>query len=66
MAHEGRIGLNILPHNSPELNVDEHLSNDAKGQVNAEGLPGNKPELHSWILSHATLAKFAPTCQEPF
>jgi transposase len=31
----------------PELNADEYLNNDVKGQVNAQGLPQSKPELRS-------------------
>ena len=44
-----RLELFFLPHYAPERNADEYLNNDLKGQVNAEGLPRNKPELRSRI-----------------
>ncbi len=50
LAHEDQIELSFLPPHAPELNADEYLNNEVKGQVNAEGLPGSKPELRSRIL----------------
>ncbi len=50
-ARTTRIELYFLPRHAPELNADEYLNNDVKGQVNAEGLPGSKPELRSRILT---------------
>lgn len=46
-AHKDRIELVPLPKYSPELNADEYLNNDMKGNVKAEGLPQNKAELRS-------------------
>jgi len=44
-----RIELFLLPRYAPELNADEYLNNDLKGQVNAAGLPHDKLELRSHI-----------------
>jgi transposase len=46
-----QIELVPLPASSPELNADEYLNNDMKGNVKAEGLPQNKDELRSLIQS---------------
>ena len=46
-AHADRLELFHLPPYVPELNADEYLNNDVKGQVNAQGLPASKPELRS-------------------
>jgi hypothetical protein len=43
----GRIELFWLPRRAPELNPDEYLNNDLKGQVNAERLPETRQELES-------------------
>ena len=48
-AHEGRLALFYLPCHAPELNADEYLNNDLKGQVNAGGLPQSKGEVRSRI-----------------
>ena len=45
--HKDKIELVPLPTYSPELNADEYLNNDMKGNVKAEGLPQNKEELRS-------------------
>jgi transposase len=45
----GRIELFFLPRRAGELNPDEYLNNDLKGQVNAERLPDTKQELESNI-----------------
>jgi transposase len=42
-----RIELFFLPRQAPELNPDEYLNNDLKGQVNAERLPDTMQELES-------------------
>jgi transposase len=48
-AHEGKIELVPLPKSSPELNADEYLNNDMKGNVKAFGLPHNEEELRSLV-----------------
>ncbi len=48
-AQRGRIEVFYLPRYSPELNPDEYLNNDLKGNVHASGLPENKHEERSWI-----------------
>jgi transposase len=47
--HRDEIELVPLPTYSPELNADEYLNNDMKGNVKAEGLPNDKEELRSLI-----------------
>jgi transposase len=49
--HKGQIEVVPLPAHSPELNADEYLNNDMKGNVKAEGLPRDKEELRSLIQS---------------
>jgi transposase len=49
--HQDRIEVVPLPRYSPELNADEYLNNDMKGNVKAEGLPANKEGLRSLILA---------------
>ena len=36
-----------MPVRTPELNSDEYLNNDLKGNVNEAGLPANKEDLRS-------------------
>ena len=48
-AHRERIEVFYLPRYAPELNPDEYLNNDLKGDVNADGLPHNKGEVRSRI-----------------
>ena len=48
-AHEDKIELVPLPKSSPELNADEYLNNDMKGNVKAFGLPHDKEELRSLV-----------------
>jgi transposase len=48
-AHRDRIEVFELPRYAPELNPDEYLNNDLKGQVNEVGLPRNKQEVRSRI-----------------
>jgi transposase len=47
--HEERLAVFYLPRRSPELNPDEYLNNDLKGQVNDEGLPDTCKDLRSRI-----------------
>jgi hypothetical protein len=44
-GHHDRVELYFLPRRSPELNPDEYLNNDLKGNVHAAGLPNNEAEL---------------------
>lgn len=46
-THQDRIEVFELPRYAPELNPDEYLNNDLKGQVNAAGLPHNQGEVRS-------------------
>jgi transposase len=55
IEHFDRIDLFLLPRRSPELNPDEYLNNDLKGNVHRAGLPNNKDELADQI--HAFLLK---------
>jgi DDE superfamily endonuclease len=48
-APNDRIEWFYLPRRAPELNADEYLNNDLKGQINAQGLPDSKEELRSRI-----------------
>jgi transposase len=48
-AHRERIEVFYLPRYAPELNPDEYLNNDLKGQVNETGLPHDKGEVRSRI-----------------
>jgi transposase len=48
-AHRDRIEVFDLPRYAPELNADEYLNNDLKGQVNEAGLPQNQHEVRSRI-----------------
>jgi transposase len=44
-----RIEVFYLPRRAPELNPDEYLNNDLKGNVHEEGLPGSREELRSRV-----------------
>jgi transposase len=48
-AHKDQVELFYLPRYSPELNPDEYLNHDLKENVNATGLPEDKPGLRSRI-----------------
>jgi transposase len=48
-AHQDRIEVFYLPRYAPELNPNEYLNNDLKGQVNATGLPHDKAEMRSHL-----------------
>ncbi len=45
----------LLPSHSPELNPDEYLNNDLKGNVHRAGLPDDEDDLASRI--HGYLLK---------
>lgn len=47
--HKDELEVFYLPRYAPEVNPDEYLNNDLKGQVNASGLPHNKQEQRSRI-----------------
>jgi transposase len=47
--HKDRIEMQFLPRRSPELNPEENLNNDLKGNVHAERLPGTKAELRGQV-----------------
>lgn len=49
-AHRERIEVFYLPPYSPEMNPVEYLNQDLKGQVNAAGLPDDRPALHERVL----------------
>jgi transposase len=53
--HANRIDMFLLPRRSPELNPDEYLNNDLKGNVHSDGLPNNEEDLADRI--HAFLLK---------
>jgi len=55
IQHNDRIELFLLPRRSPELNPDEYLNQDLKGNVHRAGLPNNADELADRI--HAFLLK---------
>jgi len=59
-AHRDRIELFYLPRYAPELNAAEYLNNDLKGQVNADGLPGNRDELRSRIQRFMNKLRWLP------
>ena len=59
-AHRERIELFFLPRRAPELNPDEYLNNDLKGQVNAERLPDSSKELESSLQRFMNLLKELP------
>ena len=47
--HRDRIEVFYLPRRAPELNPEEYLHNDLKGQVESEGLPDTKEGMRSRI-----------------
>ncbi len=48
-AHADRLEVFYLPRYAPEVNPDEYLNHDLKGQVHAQGLPHDKKEVRSHI-----------------
>ena len=55
-----KIKLFFLPSYSPELNPDEYLNCDLKGNANAKRMPRDKVELKDNLLSHMTLLQKNP------
>jgi transposase len=53
--HADRIDMFLLPSYSPELNPDEYLNNDLKGNIHRAGLPSSQDALADRI--HAFLLK---------
>jgi transposase len=57
--HADRIDLFFLPRRSPELNPDEYLNNDLKGNAHRAGLPHDEDALadriHAFLLKLLTL-----------
>ena len=49
VEHREQIEVFYLPAYSPELNPDEYLNHDLKGQVHEAGLPHDKEEVRSHI-----------------
>jgi transposase len=49
LAHRDRLEVFYLPRYAPELNPDEYLNHDLKGQVHTAGLPHDKAEVRSHI-----------------
>jgi transposase len=48
-AHKDRIEVFYLPRRAPELNPEEYLNQDLKGDVHGAGLPANVEELDARI-----------------
>ena len=48
-AHMDRIEVFPMPPRTPELNPDEYLNNDLKGNVHEAGLPTNQEDLRSRV-----------------
>jgi transposase len=46
---KNRIELFTLPKYAPERNPDEYLNCDVKGNVNSDGLPNSREELHAKV-----------------
>ncbi|MBV8230094.1 MAG: IS630 family transposase [Planctomycetaceae bacterium] len=59
-AHKDRIEVIPMPARTPELNPDEYLNNDLKGNVNEAGLPANKEDLRSRMQRFMRRLFFAP------
>jgi transposase len=55
IEHQDRIDLFLLPRRSPEVNPDEYLNQDLKGNVHRAGLSNDEDELADRI--HAFLLK---------
>jgi transposase len=51
VEHSDRIEMFLLPRRAPELNPDEYLNNDLKGNVHSAGLPNSKSELAARVLA---------------
>ena len=48
-AHKDRIEMIRMPPRTPELNPDEYLNNDLKGNVHEAGLPANREDLRARV-----------------
>ena len=59
-AHKDRIEVQSMPPRTPELNPDEYLNNDLKGNVHEAGLPANKEELRSRMQRFMRGLSYAP------
>lgn len=59
-AHRDRIEVFELPRYAPELNADEYLNNDLKGQVNEAGLPHDNDEVRSRIQTFMRMLLHLP------
>src|ERR1700722_9016273 len=60
-AHQERIEVFYLPRRAPELNPDEYLNNDLKGNVHDQGLPDSKQELRSRLQHFLRVLLHWPT-----
>jgi transposase len=49
--HQDRLEVFYRPAYAPELNPDEYLNQDLKGQVNAQGLPHTQQETRAHLLA---------------
>jgi len=49
IEHNDQIEMVLMPRRAPELNADEYLNNDLKGNIHAKGLPSGKEELRQRI-----------------
>jgi transposase len=59
-AHKDRIEMIRMPPRTPELNPDEYLNNDLKGNVHEAGLPANKEDLRSRMQHFMRQLSYAP------
>jgi transposase len=58
--HRRQIELVVLPRYAPELNPEEYLNNDLKGQVNGQGLPSGVKELQANVEAFLEKLKGLP------
>jgi transposase len=58
--HKRQIELVALPRYVPELNPEEYLNNDLKGQVNAQGLPSGVQELRDNVEGFMEMLRGLP------
>jgi transposase len=58
--HQPRIELVALPRYAPELNPEEYLNNDLKGQINAQGLPSGVEQLRANVEAFMAKLKGLP------
>jgi transposase len=55
-----RIEVFTLPKYAPERNPDEYLNCDVKGNVNSDGLPNSREELHAKVETFMTMLAGLP------